>query len=678
MPPDIAETLNNTALAKDAAPNRHPRSRRDRPGDTQSTDSQQLDNRCRAPAARRAAGPQGGPATPPSNRPADRTTANEHRTSTSSSTPTGCARSAACSASMATPTPRRSPRSACTPCSTAARRRRASSPSTASASRPSAASASSATTSPSEKVIDRLQGRSALGHVRYSTTGETILRNVQPLFAELAAGGFAVAHNGNLTNGLTLRRELIAQGAICQSTSDTEVILHLVARSQKTRIVERFIDALRPLEGAYALVGADQQEADRRARPHRHPPAGARRAQRRLHPVLGNLRARHHRRQVHPRDRERRSGGDLRRGHREPAAVPQAAGAALHLRIHLFLAARFACSAAARSTRCARRWAANSPREAPVDADVVVPVPDSGVPAAIGYAQETGIPFELGIIRNHYVGRTFIEPTQTHPRARRQAEAQRQPRRGAGQARGADRRFDRARHHLGEDRADDVRGRRQGSAHAHLEPADQAPGLLRHRHAGAEVAAGRHPYAGGDARSTSASTRWPSSRSTASTARSAIRAATMRARSSPTTASPATIPPTSPTSSARPRSSSCRCWRKQADFNDRRLEGRVALVTGASRGLGASAGARAREGRRAHHRHGAHRGRAHRTRRRDQGGGRLGHAGAGRHQGLSGHRPARRGDLRTLEEARHPRRQCRRAGQAHARRACRARRCGTR
>src|SRR5437868_7090127 len=91
-----------------------------------------------------------------------------------------------------------------------------------------------------EATINRLRGRNALGHVRYSTTGETILRNVQPLFAELATGGLAVAHNGNLTNGLTLRRELIAQGAICQSTSDTEVILHLVARSQKPRIVERY------------------------------------------------------------------------------------------------------------------------------------------------------------------------------------------------------------------------------------------------------------------------------------------------------------------------------------------------------------------------------------------------------------------------------------------------------
>src|SRR6187399_1914749 len=102
------------------------------------------------------------------------------------------------------------------------------------------------------EVIERLPGMSAMGHVRYSTTGETILRNVQPLFAELDGGGLAIGHNGNLTNGLTLRRELISQGAICQSTSDTEVILHLVARSQKSRIVERYIDALRALEGAYS------------------------------------------------------------------------------------------------------------------------------------------------------------------------------------------------------------------------------------------------------------------------------------------------------------------------------------------------------------------------------------------------------------------------------------------
>src|SRR5215213_9843058 len=103
-------------------------------------------------------------------------------------------------------------------------------------------------------TIERLEGLSAIGHVRYSTTGETVLRNVQPLFAELEGGGFAVAHNGNLTNGLTLRRNLIRDGAICQSTTDTEVIVHLVARSRRNRFVDRFVEAIRQLEGAYALV----------------------------------------------------------------------------------------------------------------------------------------------------------------------------------------------------------------------------------------------------------------------------------------------------------------------------------------------------------------------------------------------------------------------------------------
>src|SRR5271169_7007785 len=106
----------------------------------------------------------------------------------------------------------------------------------------------------SAATIERLPGSAAVGHVRYATTGATILRNVQPLFAELDAGGLAVAHNGNLTNGLTLRRELIREGAICQSTSDTEAILHLVARSRRALILDRFIEALRQIEGAYALV----------------------------------------------------------------------------------------------------------------------------------------------------------------------------------------------------------------------------------------------------------------------------------------------------------------------------------------------------------------------------------------------------------------------------------------
>src|SRR6202790_5572596 len=104
------------------------------------------------------------------------------------------------------------------------------------------------------EVIERLPGTSATGHVRYSTTGETILRNVQPLFAELDGGGFAVGHNGNLTNGLSLRRQLVRGGALMQSTTDTEVILHLVAQSKRSHFIDRFIEALRAIEGAYSLV----------------------------------------------------------------------------------------------------------------------------------------------------------------------------------------------------------------------------------------------------------------------------------------------------------------------------------------------------------------------------------------------------------------------------------------
>ena len=107
----------------------------------------------------------------------------------------------------------------------------------------------------SSKVIEKLVGRTAIGHVRYSTTGETILQNTQPLYADLATGGFAICHNGNLTNAITLREELIKDGAICQTTSDTEVLLHLVARSRERQFIDKFIEALKQIEGAYAFVG---------------------------------------------------------------------------------------------------------------------------------------------------------------------------------------------------------------------------------------------------------------------------------------------------------------------------------------------------------------------------------------------------------------------------------------
>jgi amidophosphoribosyltransferase len=263
-----------------------------------------------------------------------------------------------------------------------------------------------------ETTIKRLQGRVALGHVRYSTTGETILRNVQPLFAELATGGLAVAHNGNLTNGLTLRRELVAQGAICQSTSDTEVILHLVARSQKPRIVERYIDALRTLEGAYSLVAMTNKKLI-----GARDPLGIRPL------ILGELNGAYilcsetcaldiiGARFVREVENGEvivisEDGVESLRPFPRMQARPCVFEYVYFSRPDSILGGRSVYDVR-------KQFGRQLAQEAPADVDVIIPVPDSGVPAALGYAQESNIPFELGIIRNHYVGRTFIEPTQT-------------------------------------------------------------------------------------------------------------------------------------------------------------------------------------------------------------------------------------------------------------------------
>lgn len=264
----------------------------------------------------------------------------------------------------------------------------------------------------SEKVINRLQGRSSLGHVRYSTTGETILRNVQPLFAELSAGGLAVAHNGNITNGLTLRRELISQGAICQSTSDTEVILHLVSRSKKGRIIDRYIDALRSLEGAYALVALTNKKLI-----GARDPLGIRPL------ILGQLNGAYILcSETCALDiigakfvREIENGevvviSDEGVESHRPFPKQQARPCIFE---YIYFSRPDSILGGRSVYEVRKELGKQLALEAPVDADVVVPIPDSGVPAALGYAQQTGIPFELGIIRNHYVGRTFIEPTQT-------------------------------------------------------------------------------------------------------------------------------------------------------------------------------------------------------------------------------------------------------------------------
>jgi amidophosphoribosyltransferase len=261
------------------------------------------------------------------------------------------------------------------------------------------------------EVIDRLPGMTAIGHVRYSTTGETILRNVQPLFAELEGGGFAIGHNGNLTNGITLRRQLVHEGAMMQSTTDTEVILHLVARARRNRFVDRFIEGLRQLEGAYAFVGMTNKKLV-----GARDPLGIRPL------VLGKL-------DSCPILASETCALDVigaqyvRDIENGEVVVFEEDGAQSHKPFppmtprpcifeYIYFARPDSVVGGRPVYEIRKSMGAELAREAPASADVIVPVPDSGVPAALGFAQASGIPYELGIIRNHYVGRTFIEPTQ--------------------------------------------------------------------------------------------------------------------------------------------------------------------------------------------------------------------------------------------------------------------------
>jgi amidophosphoribosyltransferase len=260
-------------------------------------------------------------------------------------------------------------------------------------------------------VSKRLPGSSAIGHTRYSTAGGSFLRNGQPMFADLEAGGIAIAHNGNLTNFLFLRDQLVSEGAIFQSTSDSEVILHLIARSRKRKVVDRFIDALSQVEGGYALVALTNKKLI-----GVRDPLGIRPL------VLGELdgkcvfasetRALEMIGARFVRDVE----------HGEMVVVSDTGVES----IRPFPAARarpcafeyvyFAMPDSVVNGRSVyevrKRLGRRLAQESHVPVDVVAPVPDSGVPAAIGYAQESGVPFEMGIIRNHYVGRTFIQPSQ--------------------------------------------------------------------------------------------------------------------------------------------------------------------------------------------------------------------------------------------------------------------------
>ena len=261
-------------------------------------------------------------------------------------------------------------------------------------------------------VLARLKGRMAVGHNRYSTTGDALIRNVQPLFADIDTGGFAVAHNGNLTNALTLRQELISSGAICQSTSDTEVILHLLSRSKKRRVVERLVDAIRQVEGSYAFVCLtnDMMIGAR-------DPIGIRPL------VIGRLGASY----VLASETcalDMVGAEFLREVENGEIVVITDEGLASHRPFprraarpcifeYIYFARPDSMVGGRTVYEIRKQMGVQLAKEAPaINADVIVPIPDSGVPAAIGFSQQSGIPFELGIIRNHYIGRTFIEPEQ--------------------------------------------------------------------------------------------------------------------------------------------------------------------------------------------------------------------------------------------------------------------------
>ncbi|MDQ0326567.1 amidophosphoribosyltransferase [Rhodopseudomonas julia] len=262
------------------------------------------------------------------------------------------------------------------------------------------------------EVIARLQGDKAIGHNRYSTTGAPVLRNVQPMFAEFAGGGFAVAHNGNITNARTLQRDLQNRGSIFQSTSDTETIIHLIATSQKAPLIDRLIDALTQVEGAYSLVALSEKKMI-----GCRDPLGVRPL------VLGDLDGAHvlasetcaldiigarFVREIEPGEMiviTDHSIDSLRPFKRERPRFC--------IFEHVYFARPDSVIAGASIYESRKKIGMELAREAPAEADLIVPVPDSGNPAAIGFAKESGIPFELGIIRNHYVGRTFIEPSDS-------------------------------------------------------------------------------------------------------------------------------------------------------------------------------------------------------------------------------------------------------------------------
>ncbi len=262
----------------------------------------------------------------------------------------------------------------------------------------------------SKDVIGSLKGDAAIGHNRYSTSGKAQrIANIQPLFAELRFGGLALAHNGNLTNALTLKQQLVKQGSIFRTTMDTEVIIHLVALSKRKTVLDCLIDALHHIEGAYSMVALTKDTL-----------IGVRDAYGVRPLILGRLGDSH----VLASEtcaldiigaefvRDIKAGEVIviRDGHIDSIFPFAPKPKRFCIFEYVYFSRPDSVIEGYPVYAMRKAMGKELAKENSVKADVVIPVPDSGVPAAIGYAEQSRIPFELGIIRNHYVGRTFIEP----------------------------------------------------------------------------------------------------------------------------------------------------------------------------------------------------------------------------------------------------------------------------
>ncbi len=261
------------------------------------------------------------------------------------------------------------------------------------------------------EAISRLPGSAAIGHTRYSTAGDTTLLNAQPIMIDCNKGKLALGHNGNLTNAIELRRRLEHRGSIFQTTSDTEVIVHLVARSAARNLSGALADALNQVEGAYSLVVLTRDEIYAIRDPRGFRPL-----------VLGrfdgawvvasetcafDLIDAEYVREVEPGEMVRISRSGIESIRFAPEKPHQYC-----IFEHVYFSRPDSVIFGRPVNQSRERLGRLLAREHPVEADIVTPVPDSGVPAAVGYAAESGIPFRMGLIRNHYIGRTFIEPEQ--------------------------------------------------------------------------------------------------------------------------------------------------------------------------------------------------------------------------------------------------------------------------